>query len=60
MFSLGDLYLNNFLAPGELPGERHELSLIMDESCGAARLEHPVDNSKMFGKYWYQSVQMKA
>jgi len=55
MFSLGDLYLNNFLAPGELPGERHELSLIMDESCGAARLEHPVDNSKMFGKYWYQS-----
>lgn len=55
MFSLGNLYLNNFLKPGESPGDKHELKLIIDESCGAARLEKTVDTSKMFGKYWYRS-----
>lgn len=55
MLSLGELYLNNFLNPGSDPGSKHELKLVMDESCGAARLEKTVDTSKMFGKYWYRS-----
>lgn len=55
LLSLGELYLNDFLKPGEDPGQKYELSLVMDESCGAARLEKVAPLDKMYGKYWYRS-----
>lgn len=56
LFSLGDLYVSDFLAPGEEPRcAPVELKLQMDEETGAVRLETPTDPSFMYGKYWYRS-----
>lgn len=55
LFSLGELYVSDFLAPGQEPGQKHELEMVMDESIGAARLKTTIPVNKMFGKYWYRS-----
>jgi 2-polyprenyl-3-methyl-5-hydroxy-6-metoxy-1,4-benzoquinol methylase len=54
LFSLGEIYISDFLAEGE-EGVKHELKMVMDESIGAARLETTAPLSRMFGKYWYRS-----
>jgi hypothetical protein len=62
LFSLGDLYISDFVQKGELTKERYPLSLVMDED-GAVRLPHHIPINKMFGKYWYRSAlngSMKA
>ncbi len=54
LFSLGSLYVSDFLKPGQLP--RHspvELSLIMDN--GIPRLEYIAPKDTMWGTYWYRS-----
>lgn len=56
LFSLGDLYISDFLAEGQEPrGERVPLNLVMEESTGAVRLDRVPDANLMYGKYWYRS-----
>lgn len=56
LFSLGNIYVSDFLHDGESPrGGKHELKLMWDQDIGAARLETPVNKQTMYGKYWYRS-----
>ena len=56
IFSLGDLYVSDFLQDGESPRcSPVELSLEWDSAMNAARLVTPADPSYMYGRYWYRS-----
>ena len=56
LFSLGDLYVSDFIKEGtEARAGKHDLTLIIDERYGAARLEKCTPIHSMFGKYWYRS-----
>lgn len=55
LFSLGNLYVSDFLKEGEAP--RHpqaEMKLVLDEN-GTAMLETTPPPDSMWGKYWYRS-----
>lgn len=55
LFSLGKLYVSDFLKPDEQP--RHppvELNLMMND-YGAVHLEKTAPRDTMWGKYWYRS-----
>lgn len=55
LFSLGSLYVSDFLKEGEEP--RHppvEMKLVLDEN-GTAMLEKTPPPDAMWGKYWYRS-----
>lgn len=55
LFSLGNLYVSDFIKDGEDPrGGREPLNLILDET-GSVRLDSVVDPDKLYGKYWYRS-----
>jgi hypothetical protein len=55
LFTLGDLYVSDFLKENETPrGGRVEMKLMMDDN-GAVRLEKTAPLDTMFGKYWYRS-----
>ena len=55
LFSLGDLYVSDFLAPDEQPrAEPFELKLMMDDD-GLVHLEQQPPPELMWGTYWYQS-----
>lgn len=56
LFSLGELYVSDFLKEGEEPrGGKHELKLMMDTETGAVRLATTAPLDTMFGKYFYRS-----
>ena len=56
LFSLGPLYVSDFLKKGESPrGGKYELKLVWNDDIGAARLEKAVPTDTMYGKYWYRS-----
>lgn len=56
VFSLGELYVSDFLKKDEQPTRGKEpLDLVMDNRLGAVRLRHVTDSDKMYGKYWYRS-----
>lgn len=56
LFSLGDLYVSDFLKDGERPrGDRHDLQLMLEEDTGAVRLAATAPLNTMFGKYFYRS-----
>jgi len=55
LLNLGEIYVSDFLKPGQLPGIKHELKLVLDEAIGAPRLATTVPVNNMFGKYWYRS-----
>lgn len=56
LFSLGELYLSDFLAPDEDPRcSPVEMNLQMDLHTGLVRLEKPADPDFMYGRYWYRS-----
>lgn len=55
LFSLGKLYVSDFLKPDEQPRcEPVEMKLMLDEN-GAVRLEKMAPKDSMWGKYWYRS-----
>jgi FkbM family methyltransferase len=56
LFTLGDLYVSDFLADNESP--RHapvEMKMMLEESTGAVKLERSAPPGTMYGKYWYRS-----
>ena len=56
LFSLGDLYISDFLQPGETPdAEPVEMKLILESSTGLVKLEKSAPLKSMYGKYWYRS-----
>lgn len=55
LFTLGELYISDFLKSNESP--RHppvEMKLLLDDS-GIVRLEKSAPLDTMYGKYWYRS-----
>src|SRR5271169_1091451 len=55
LFSLGELYVSDFIRGDELPrGPKDELKLIMTDD-GNVRLEKTTSLDMMYGKYWYRS-----
>ncbi len=56
LFSLGELYVSDFINKDEdARAGRHDMTLVIDERYGAARLEKCTPIHSMFGKYWYRS-----
>lgn len=56
LFSLGDLFVSDFLKDGEVPrGGRVEMKLLLNEKNGTVRLEKSAPLETMYGKYWYRS-----
>lgn len=56
IFSLGELYVSDFIKDGETPrAGKQELAIGIDSRFGAARLTKAVPPEAMFGKYWYRS-----
>lgn len=56
LFSLGELYVSDFLRENESPrGSKIEMKLLLDEKSGAVRLEKSAPLDTMYGKYWYRS-----
>lgn len=55
LFTLGELYVSDFLKHDEDPRHRPvEMKLMMD-NYGAVRLEKSAPLNTMYGKYWYRS-----
>lgn len=56
LFSLGELYVSDFIAPWLEPrAGKAELKMTFNETTSAVRLDKPVDPALMYGKYWYRS-----
>lgn len=56
LFSLGELYVSDFLAEGESPRcEKIEMTLLRDPDTKTIRLEKSAPLDAMYGKYWYRS-----
>jgi 2-polyprenyl-3-methyl-5-hydroxy-6-metoxy-1,4-benzoquinol methylase len=56
LFSLGDLYVSDFInVDTDARAGKHDMTLVIDERYGAARLEKCTPIHSMFGKYWYRS-----
>jgi SAM-dependent methyltransferase len=56
LFSLGELYVSDFINTDEdARAGKHDMTLVIDERYGAARLEKCTPIHSMFGKYWYRS-----
>lgn len=56
LFSLGELYVSDFLKEGEVPRTaKVEMKLLLENSTGAVRLERSAPLDTMYGKYWYRS-----
>ncbi len=57
LFSLGDIYVSDFLAPGEKPDEssKVELELALAPKSGLVQLTKTADFDAMYKRYWYNS-----
>lgn len=56
IFTLGDLYMSDFINKDEdARSGKHEMSIVIDNRYGAARLSKCVPLNHMYGKYWYRS-----
>ena len=56
LFNLGDLYVSDFVKPGEdYRAGRVGLKMMFDEDRKAARLEEVTPGEFMYGRYWYRS-----
>lgn len=57
LLDLGSHYISDFVRIDDnYPDrEKYPLNLVLDETIGAARLDHAAPTSMMYGKYWYRS-----
>ena len=56
LFSLGNIYVSDFIKDGEKPrGPQSPLTLVLEESTGAVKLTEVPDGDTMYGRYWYRS-----
>jgi len=55
-FSLGKLYVSDFLSVNEFPRcGKVEMKMMFDEATSEVRLEKAAPKDVMYGKYWYRS-----
>jgi len=56
LFSLGELYVSDFIADGETPrGNKIEMKMVFNEATKEVSLEKVTSADVMYGKYWYRS-----
>lgn len=56
LFTLGNLYVSDFLKDGESPrGGSVEMKMMLEPKTGSVRLENIAPLDTMYGKYWYRS-----
>ncbi len=56
LFSLGDLYVSDFIKPNEVTKKsKYELKLMLSRTSGLVQLEVAPPLDTMYGKYWYRS-----
>ena len=56
LFTLGDLYVSDFLKDGETSrGGSVEMKMMLEPETGLVRLENIAPLDTMYGKYWYRS-----
>lgn len=55
LFSLGDLYVSDFVENQIENKEKFKLKLMFSQKSGLVQLEEGVDPNKMYGRYWYRS-----
>lgn len=55
LFSLGKIFVSDFLEENQQPKCNSELKIQMDLETGLVSLTDIVDRSMMYGKYWYRS-----
>lgn len=56
LFSLGNIYVSDFLKPSHRPTKgKEDLTLVMEEDTHAVRLSKSVNPDLMYGEYWYRS-----
>lgn len=56
LFSLGELYVSDFLSQNEKPRcEKIEMTIMRNPESRAIRLEKTAPLDAMYGKYWYRS-----
>src|SRR3989344_534363 len=57
IFSLGDLYVSDFLPAGEEPSpeSKVELTMMLAPQSGLVQLAHTAPSDSMYRRYWYRS-----
>jgi 2-polyprenyl-3-methyl-5-hydroxy-6-metoxy-1,4-benzoquinol methylase len=60
LFSLGDLYLSDFVDAPDLDVEKVPLTLALDRKSGLLQLKHTASFDKMYTEYWYRSSVNKT
>jgi len=55
LFSLGELYLSDFLKKEETSEFKEQLALKMDPQTGLVLLDNVTNPKRLYGKYWYRS-----
>jgi len=55
VLSLGELYVSDFLAPGEADGLKAPLELVLCQRCRLLQLKHTVPADALYRNYWYRS-----
>lgn len=56
LFSLGDLYVSDFIPTNEQPSKpKYEIKLMLSRKSGLVQLEKAPPLDMMYGKYWYRS-----
>jgi len=59
LFTLGNLYVSDFLKNTETSNNKYEMKLMLDDD-GCVRLNECVPLNTMYGKYWYRSSMNKS
>lgn len=56
VFSLGELYISDFIENGSAPrAGKEEMKLLLSKESGLLQMEKVVNPDFMYGKYWYRS-----
>jgi SAM-dependent methyltransferase len=55
ILSLGELYVSDFIIPGDSDGTKAPLDLVLCRRCRLLQLRHTVPPETMYRNYWYRS-----
>ena len=55
VLDLGDLYVSDFISPGDPDGTKAPLELVLCRRCRLLQLRHTVPAETMYRNYWYRS-----
>jgi SAM-dependent methyltransferase len=55
VLDLGELYVSDFISPGDPEGTKAPLELVLCRNCRLLQLKHTVPAETMYRNYWYRS-----